>query len=1007
MAVDNITVDLLLNPLQYQAGLAAAQAQAAAAGAAIDNKLTTSGARSEAALSRVGTMAKVGLGIAAVATVAAGVASVKMAGDFQQSLNVLQSVTGATGGEMSALSAKARELGKDVSLPGISSRDAAGAMTELAKAGLGVNDVLGASKGVLSLAKAGQLEVSDAATIAARALNTFGLSGDQAGKVADLLAAGANSSTASVSDMAQALAQGGAGAKQMGVSVGDTVTALAIFSNAGVNASDAGTSLKTMFQRLAAPTDESSAAMKQLGLNFFDAQGSFIGLSATAGQLQDKLGGLTVEQRNQALAAIFGSDASRVAGILASQGAAGFDKMSAAVNKSGAAADLAAAQNKGFNGALDNLKSTAETLATDLGTKLLPSVTAVVNFLSGNLVPILVGVVAGVAALGVVFVATSVSAATFASIMAVILSPLVAIPVIVGLLVAAFVALDQKFHLVAAATQILGAAWELIKPVFQSLGAVIKTVLDGIKAGFDAVWPYILKAWAEIKVAYDTQLKPAFDSLKRSFAEIGVAIQPLLPYLKQFGVVIGVALGVAVLGAVKVLVWLVQAFAWVMQGIAPIISFLAPGVTAAFQLMADGIRMAGTIMLSVAGAILSGMMMVAKAIDAVIPGPDKIVPKLEGLKSGVDSAMAGISAIAGGHAQSAAFAIESPFRGTVTSVAGAMAALPGAIQDPLLQAQVQGAVASGMTVSQILGNFGNLPPNVRGILASIPGDVSLPMLQAALSGNAAAQQTVMQTLGPLQGMPAQAGAAVAPTPGAISGALAPSAPAAAGQGSATLTSLVDQLGQMPGASGKAVSGTPGQINANIAGAQGVASSQGAAASAALVAQVGAMPGRAGSAASPTPGAVQSQLGGMGSIGSMAGSALASMMASAISAGVGWVGAAASKLAAAAKAVLPGSDAEKGPLSNLTHDLAQLPIMFADALLGGIPNVSSAAGRLAAAAQVPLSSNFGVSSQLSYPGSSIQGEGLSGGGVVINQQNDIRTEVDMDMVNRDLAWELRR
>lgn len=321
---------------------------------------------------------KVGKGLTSSLTLplaGVGVASLKMAGDFEQSLNVLQSVTGATTDQMSSLRKEARDLGNDVSLPGISAKDAAAAMTELAKAGLNVNDVMSASKGVLSLAKAGQMDVGDAAMTTARALNGFGLEGKEANRIADLLAASANASTASVSDMALGLQMVGAQSHSMGVSLQDTVTALAMFSNAGINGSDAGTSLKQMFLQLATPTKQSSEMMQKLGLDFFDAKGNFIGLGATAQQLQEKLKNLTVEQRNNALGIIFGSDATRVATILAQGGSKAFDQMSTSVNKQGAATDLAAAQNKGFNGALDNLKSTAETAMIDIGTTLLPMVT--------------------------------------------------------------------------------------------------------------------------------------------------------------------------------------------------------------------------------------------------------------------------------------------------------------------------------------------------------------------------------------------------------------------------------------------------------------------------------------------------------------------------------------------------------------------------------------------------------------------------------------------------------
>jgi TP901 family phage tail tape measure protein len=148
---------------------------------------------------------------------------------------------------------------------------------------------------VLSLAKAGNLDVADAASIAAKALNAFGLAGSEAVRVADLLAAAANASSADVADISLGLAQVGAGAKQMGVGLQDTIAALALFTNAGIRGQDAGTSLKQMFIQLASPTKQASELMKSLGLNFFDAAGNFVGLEKASGLLQTKLKGLTQE----------------------------------------------------------------------------------------------------------------------------------------------------------------------------------------------------------------------------------------------------------------------------------------------------------------------------------------------------------------------------------------------------------------------------------------------------------------------------------------------------------------------------------------------------------------------------------------------------------------------------------------------------------------------------------------------------------------------------------------
>lgn len=331
---------------------------------------------------RVVTASLVGIG-AAVA--AAGVASIKLAGDFERSLNVLGSVTQATGDQMKQLGALASELGRDMTLPGVSAGDAAEAMTELGKAGIAVNDILTASKGVLQAAKAGNIGVAESAAIVAQALNAFKLPGKDATKVADLLAGAANASAFSIHEMGLALSQSSAVAKLVGVPLSDATTALTALGNAGLQASDAGTSLKGFFLNISPNSAPAIAAMKNLKLTFFDSAGSFVGVREASARLKTALGDLSEQQKITALNTIFGSDAARSAAILADLGAAGFDKLSGAVNRQGAASELAAAQNAGFNGALDQFKSTAETLGIELGTKLLPPLTSFLRQLSDDL----------------------------------------------------------------------------------------------------------------------------------------------------------------------------------------------------------------------------------------------------------------------------------------------------------------------------------------------------------------------------------------------------------------------------------------------------------------------------------------------------------------------------------------------------------------------------------------------------------------------------------------------
>ena len=448
---------------------------------------------------------------------AAGVASVKMAGDYEQGLNIFKSVSGATAQQMAMVAAKARELGQDASLPGVSARDAANAMTELSKAGLSVNDTLAASKGVMSLAKAGQIDVADAATIAAQALNAFKLKGSDAGKVADVLANGANASATDIRGLSLGLQQSAAVASQFGVSLEDTVTTLGLFANRGMQGSDAGTSLKTMLISLANPSKKAANLMHQLGINAYDASGKFVGMRQLAQNLQNGLKGLSEEQKQQALATIFGTDAFRAAAFLADSAGKSYDDMSKAVGRSGAAMDLAKAQNSGFNGALDNLKSTIETVATDFGQKLLPELTKIIkqladsgaveafgNILTG-LLPVLKMVAAGFVALklahvigwfGQLFVKVKEAGSVIAALSTVLrTNPLGLIITVIAALIPFLIDLENHFHIFSNAVEWIKTAWngmvEWFTGIFTGIGQALSNVWQAITTAFNNVTAFL------------------------------------------------------------------------------------------------------------------------------------------------------------------------------------------------------------------------------------------------------------------------------------------------------------------------------------------------------------------------------------------------------------------------------------------------------------------------------------------------------------------------------------
>jgi len=321
-----------------------------------------------------------------VPLVLAGRQVVNTALQYGEAMNILGSVTRATGDEMSQFDALAQALGRDLTLPATSASDAASAMVELAKAGLTTTQTMAAVKGVLQLSAAGNISNARAAEVAANSLNMFNLNAAETTRVADLLAAAANASSAEIEDVADALQMSGAVYASAGVPIENLTAMISEMANAGIKGSDSGTSLKQMLLSLQAPTDKAAKLMQQYGIDIYDAQGKLLPMAEIIDAFSTQLGGLSDETRNAALATIFGSDAVRAANVVLMGGVEAYDKMTQAVTDQGAASRLAEARMQGLNGKIENMKSAIETASLALGeavadpvTKLAEAVTGLAN----------------------------------------------------------------------------------------------------------------------------------------------------------------------------------------------------------------------------------------------------------------------------------------------------------------------------------------------------------------------------------------------------------------------------------------------------------------------------------------------------------------------------------------------------------------------------------------------------------------------------------------------------
>ena len=349
----NIVIRLMADTASYEAAMTRAGSTAKTVASGMENT------------GRKSALITSGLTAAGLAAAAFGVASIKMAADFDQQMSTVQANTGATGAELDQLRQAAIEAGASTVY---SASESADAINDLGKAGMSVTDILsGGLTGALNLAASDGMAVGDAAEYMANALSMFHLSGSQASQVADTLAAGAGKAVGNVSDFGEALNNCGPQANSFGMSIQETTGVLSLFAQNGTIGAEAGTQLNSMLMKLAAPSNDAAATMKELGISAYDASSNFVGMANFAGQLQKAEKNLTQEQRNQANATIFGGDAIKAANYLYDAGEKGVRNWTKAVSESGYAAEQAAAKNNNLKGDLENLSGSMESLMISIG----------------------------------------------------------------------------------------------------------------------------------------------------------------------------------------------------------------------------------------------------------------------------------------------------------------------------------------------------------------------------------------------------------------------------------------------------------------------------------------------------------------------------------------------------------------------------------------------------------------------------------------------------------------
>ena len=309
--------------------------------------------------------------MAAISSIASPLTGmISTAADYESAMSKVQSITGATGEGMERLKATASKLGATTMF---SAKQSADAMSYLGMAGWKTEQIIAGMPGLLDLAAASGADLATVADIVSDDLTAFGMSADQAGRMADVMAAASSNANTNVEMMGATFKYAASVAGSLGYSLEDVSLATGLMANAGIKGEQAGTSLRAVMTRLASPPKAAAAAMDQLGISITNTDGTMKPLMQVMEECRSKFAGLNEEEKAQAASAIAGQEA--MSGWLAIMNASDedFTKLSTAINNSdGAAKKMADTMQDNAQGALTRLQSAMESISIAVGSAVLP-----------------------------------------------------------------------------------------------------------------------------------------------------------------------------------------------------------------------------------------------------------------------------------------------------------------------------------------------------------------------------------------------------------------------------------------------------------------------------------------------------------------------------------------------------------------------------------------------------------------------------------------------------------
>ncbi|MDY3960165.1 phage tail tape measure protein [Romboutsia timonensis] len=444
--------------------------------------------------------------------------------EFEQAMSKVKSTSGASADEIEQLSKHAEQLGKDIK--GASANEIAKSYDYLALAGYKAKDMMTSMESVVKANIAFGGDMATTADLMTDSLSAMGKGAEDASHYLDVVAQTSRNANTSGIELMEAYIEVGGTLNNLGIELDESAKILAVMADNGLKGSEAGRSLQSVLVNLMGTTSTTKGALETLGVEVYDNEGKFRGLSTVLEEVVNSTSTMTDEQADMTLALLGGkTQLTALNNMLKSTDGSYDDLTEAIANSDGALEEMYLTMSDNTAGTFADLSSKLETVAKQFGDLLLPVLNQVVEAaivvaewiagLSTEMKTTILAIGALIAAIGPLIIIIG------------------ALITNIGVIIATFGSLSTAIGTAGGLMPWFSAT---ILPVIATIGSLIAIVVT--------LYMSIKENWEGIKEATNNLVencKPYFEQLKEAFSNLwqtcqdicNTVIQPLFKIIGE------------------------------------------------------------------------------------------------------------------------------------------------------------------------------------------------------------------------------------------------------------------------------------------------------------------------------------------------------------------------------------------------------------------------------------------------------------------------------------------